>query len=531
MTVADANACSPVHRLPVDVVIEILGCLSYGCRVRASQAFALWRNIALAEATLWNVISIELMHPLQRLFELAARAKEAPLYVGVARQAAEFAAVQEFLTAHAARLVTFHCSLYVLAYSGTEEVQPAPEMPLRVDIPRCEQLMDLAIVGRGAQLRVDLDNARLPVLRMLNLSGATNFEQILPTLRTPVELAISLGRLVERPQLSFSALHNLVTNCTELRALTVDDVSDRTMTFDEPATSGTPLVLETVVLGLDEPEPSRADTARILRSFTAETVVVKRSGRGMATGMLPTPSLQMMGMRIENDFGELFQELEGPVVATIAPSSVTVNKYRPPHRTGTVLLAATDRRQFHREVGGIGDPRHVLVASGLASRIQRLDCSVRVWFNRLGVIDRNPANHVYHPQPPTPVFPELTHLILLYDDEPNTKAHVSMPVCAALRTVYIWEVRPLPEPRALDAEAVDTFLESVVGTGQVQLESATFVGPVTGPDSSDTVPYRCAKRVEFKTVPRAVDTRQFQSQGQVMSCGTMEPFDEDEDWL
>lgn len=99
----------------------------------------------------------------------------------------------------------------------------------------------------------------------------------------------------------------------------------------------------------------------------------------------------------------------------------------------------------------------------------------------------------------------MVDLILLYDDEPNVKRHVSMPVCAALRSVQIWEMRALPEPRTLDVEAVDKFITSVVGTESVHLDSVMFVGPVSGADSSDKVAYRCATRVVFKTVPRAFE--------------------------
>lgn len=84
--------------------------------------------------------------------------------------------------------------------------------------------------------------------------------------------------------------------------------------------------------------------------------------------------MNMHGMPIEDDFGAMFRQLEGPVGVTIAPSTIAVNLHPPrPHRNGAVLLVATDGRQFHRELSGIADLRHVVVTSGLASRIQRMD--------------------------------------------------------------------------------------------------------------------------------------------------------------
>ncbi|EJD52468.1 hypothetical protein AURDEDRAFT_149209 [Auricularia subglabra TFB-10046 SS5] len=529
---ASANARTPVYRIPADVVVEILGCLSYACRVRASQAFALWRNIALSEPTLWNVIRIERTHPMRRLFELARRAREAPLYIDIARQAADHGTVQQFLDAHAARLVVVQYYCDILAYGGPigEEILPTPPLPLQVGFPRCEQLADLIVFGRGAELRVDLDNVRLPRLRKLNLSGVTNLEEILPSLTTVEHVNISLDNGPDAVQLKLSTLHGMVGRCSMLRELAVHNISDHSMNFDDlPSVPKTSAHLEAVVLGING--TSHDNTASLVRCFTAKDIVVKRSGLGMAAGMFTMPIMQMWGMPVEDDFGALFQQLEGLVGVTIVPSSVEINTQPPRgHRNGSILLVATDERHFRREVSGIADPRHVLAASGLSFRIQRLDCSVRVWFNRLGVLDADPENLVYNPQPETPVFPELSHLTLLYDDEPNVKRHISMPVCGALQSVVVWELRALPSPRTLDVEAVDEFLASVAGTESVHLDNATFIGPVTGENSSDTVTYRCAGRVNFRTLARVFDTRKFQSQDKIVSIGEMHPFEED-DWL
>ncbi|KZV97105.1 hypothetical protein EXIGLDRAFT_747253 [Exidia glandulosa HHB12029] len=364
------NAVAPVNRLPPDVLLEILAWLPCSALVKASHVCSYWRSTALASATLWSSIILDVTHgKTDQLVGFLRRAKNAPTSVAVRFRGT----LRQTKAALSALLLhTHHMKALDIFLGGDGKEVGVRFDGLKLEIPPSppmESLIVRSYIWRDC-IYVELSSAHgsFGSLRRLYL-GATLLSSfaLLPDLPSLTDLRFQVGKTYRGSPFDFKSLEDALRKCPLLSRLVISD-----MPYD----------------GLDD--PNRSINLPNLRHLGLAGYVDRLESMRMMLKFLSSFNVQhvsMYGYALEGSFSQALDfviEEDTPNVVDAyitrysAPPGIQYDSpfYGRDDET-SFSLRAVDNRKFTRTLYCLPNPRDVI--TGYSTTLQRLFVDVQSW--------------------------------------------------------------------------------------------------------------------------------------------------------